>query len=94
VPYHRFAELIGLKGIFCDHPDHVADCWDEALSSHIPVAIEFKTDPEVPPLPAHISFEQAKHLARTLIEGDPNEGALIKGTIRQAFSELLPHDKE
>lgn len=32
VPYHRFAELIGLKGIFVDDPNRLAAAWDEALS--------------------------------------------------------------
>jgi pyruvate dehydrogenase (quinone) len=94
VPYHRFAELIGLKGIFCDDPDRVAAAWDEALACDRPVVIEFKTDPEVPPLPAHITFEQAKHFARTLLKGDPDEAALIKGAARQVLSGVLPHDDE
>ena len=93
VPYHRFAELIGLKGLYCDDPHHVADCWKEALASEIPVVLEFKTDPEVPPLPAHISFEQAKHFMQTLLHGDPDEAALIKGTARQVFSGVLPRDE-
>ena len=49
VPYHKFAELIGLKGIYVDNPDRVAHAWEEALAADRPVVIEFKTDPEVPP---------------------------------------------
>jgi pyruvate dehydrogenase (quinone) len=94
VPYHRFAELIGLHGIFCDHPDHVAQAWDEALSSKVPTVIEFKTDPEVPPLPAHVSFEQAKHFMQTLLQGDPDEAALIKGSARQVLADVLPRKPE
>jgi pyruvate dehydrogenase (quinone) len=94
VPYHRFAELIGLKGIFCDDPDQVATAWSEALAADRPVVLEFKTDPEVPPLPAHISFEQAKNFAHTLLKGDPNEAALIKGAVRQVLSGVAPHDKD
>ena len=32
VPYHRFAELIGLRGIYVDDPDQLASAWDEALA--------------------------------------------------------------
>jgi pyruvate dehydrogenase (quinone) len=92
VPYHRFAELIGLKGIFCDKAEDVGRCWDEALASQTPVVIEFKTDPEVPPLPAHISFEQAKKFMGVLLHGDPDEAALIKGAARQVLANVLPHD--
>jgi pyruvate dehydrogenase (quinone) len=94
VPYHKFAELIGLRGIFCDEPDQVGAAWDEALASERPVVLEFKTDPEVPPLPSHISLENAKRFATTIIKGDPREGAMIAGAARQALSGLLPGDKE
>ena len=36
VPYHRFAELIGLEGIFVDDPDAVGDAWDRALARAAP----------------------------------------------------------
>jgi pyruvate dehydrogenase (quinone) len=93
VPYHRFGELIGMNGIFCDKADAVGAAWKEALASDRPVVLEFKTDPEVPPLPPHITFEQAKHLMQTLVAGDPSEGALVKGSARQVLSNLLHHDK-
>ena len=59
-PYARYAELIGLKGIRVDSPDAVGPAWDEALAAGQPVLIEAITDPEVPPLPPHIRFEQAQ----------------------------------
>jgi pyruvate dehydrogenase (quinone) len=94
VPYHKFAQLIGLEGIFCDDPDQIGAAWDQALASERPVVLEFKTDPEVPPLPSHISLENAKRFATTIIKGDPREGAMIAGAARQALSDLLPGDKE
>ena len=33
--------------------------------------LDVVTDPEVPPLPPHIRFEQAKGFARALLHGDP-----------------------
>ena len=92
VPYHRFAELIGLRGIFCDDPDRVAMAWEEALACDRPVVLEFKTDPEVPPLPSHISFEQARKFATTILKGDPQEAGMIKGAVRQVLSSILPGD--
>ena len=90
VPYHRFAELIGLKGIFVDRPNAVGAAWDEALAADRPVVLEFKTDPEVPPLPPHITLKQAKNFAHALLKGDPNEGSVIRGTARQLLSKLFP----
>ena len=93
LPYHRFAELIGMKGIYCDHPDQVAGAWREALASDRPVILEFRTDPEVPPLPAHITMEQARSFMSTILKGDPKEAAMLAGVARQVFSGVLPGDK-
>ena len=60
VPYHRFAESIGLRGIYVDSPDRLGSAWDEALAADRPVVLEVKTDPNVSPLPPHITLDQAK----------------------------------
>lgn len=94
VPYHRFAQLIGLKGIFCNSAEQVGAAWQEALAADTPVVLEFKTDPEVPPLPSHISFEQARQFFTTVVEGDPHEGSMLAGVARQVLSAILPGDKK
>jgi pyruvate dehydrogenase (quinone) len=94
VPYHQFAELIGLKGIYCAEPDCVAAVWEEALECDRPVVLEFKTDPEVPPIPPHITLKSAKNFMSTMLSGDPNQGAMIAGTMRQQLSGILPESKK
>jgi pyruvate dehydrogenase (quinone) len=94
VPYHRFAELIGLMGIYVDDPEQLGAAWDEALAAARPVVIEVKTDPDVPPLPPHITLVQARHFAHTLMEGDPDEGGVLANTARQVLSSVLPGKKE
>jgi pyruvate dehydrogenase (quinone) len=90
VPYHRFAELIGLRGIFVDTPDRLAGAWDEALSSDRPVVLEVRTDPNVPPLPSHITLDQAKAFTSSLIKGDPEEGSMFIDTAKEVLSGMLP----
>jgi pyruvate dehydrogenase (quinone) len=94
VPYHRFAELIGLKGLFVDDPEMLGAAWDDALSAGRPVLIEVKSDPEVPPLPPHVTLEQARHFARTLMEGDPHERRVIANTAKQIMASVLPGGKD
>jgi len=94
VPYHRFAELIGLKGIFVDKPDALGHAWDEALAADRPVVLEVKTDPEVPPLPPHITLQQAKHFVHAMVKGDPAERGMITGAARQFLSKLLPRKRK
>jgi pyruvate dehydrogenase (quinone) len=94
VPYHKFADLIGLKGIYIDRPDAVAPAWEEALRADRPVLLEFKTDPEVAPLPPHITLAQAKHFASALLQVDPDESSIIANTARQLMADFLPAKKD
>jgi pyruvate dehydrogenase (quinone) len=90
VPYHRFGELIGLRGIYVDNPDRLAGAWEEALSADRPVVLEVKTDPNVPPLPPHITLAQAKAFTSTLVKGDPEEGSMLVDTAKEVLSSVLP----
>ncbi|WP_343620706.1 thiamine pyrophosphate-requiring protein [Ralstonia sp.] len=94
VPYHRFAELIGLKGIYVDNPDQLAGAWDEALDADRPVVLEVKTDPDVPPLPPHVTLQQARNFATALAYGDPDASGVLRGTARQVLSALFPVHRE
>ncbi len=89
-PYARYAELLGLKGIRVDKPEQIGTAWDEALASDRPVIYEAVTDPEVPPLPPHITLEQAKALSSALLSGDPEAGRIIKQAFTQKVQEFLP----
>ncbi len=93
VSYSRFAELIGLRGIYVDSPRLVASAWEQALASDVPVVLEVKTDPEVPPLPPHITLQQAKNFTLALMKGDPDEESVIKGAARQVLESILPGKK-
>ena len=86
VPYARYAELLGLRGISCEKPDQVGPAWDEALSSDVPVVLEFKTDPEIPPLPPHIMKSQAIESAKAALH-DPQRMGLAAHGFRQKLAE-------
>jgi pyruvate dehydrogenase (quinone) len=90
VPYHRFAELIGLRGLYADDDEKLGGLWDEALASDRPVVLEVKSDPNVPPLPPHVTLAQAKAFASTLFEGDPDEGSVLVETAKQVLGVVLP----
>ena len=63
---------------------------DRAFAAERPVLIEFHTDPDVPPLPPHITWEQARAYMTALAKGDPDEGGIIRNTLRQALAGILP----
>ncbi len=81
-PYARYAEMLGFRGIRVDSPEAVADAWREAFAADRPVLIEFVADPNVPPLPPHIEFEQARHFLGAL-RSDPDRWAMIKQSAKQ-----------
>ncbi len=89
-PYAKYAELLGFKGIVVDDPEKLGAAWDEALSADRPVLLEAKTDPNIPPLPPHITLKHAKAFASTLLKGDPDEFKVIAKSMRQLARELLP----
>lgn len=90
VSYSRFAEMIGLRGIYVEDPETLRSAWQKALASDVPVVLEVKTDPEVPPLPPHITLQQARNFSLALAKGDPDEVGVIRGTARQVMESILP----
>jgi pyruvate dehydrogenase (quinone) len=91
-PYHKYAELIGLKGIYCDNAEQISAAWKEALHADRPVIIEFKADPNVPPLPPHITLKDAKNFM-TMMRNEPELGSVIKNSAKELLANVL-HRKE
>jgi pyruvate dehydrogenase (quinone) len=87
-PFARYAELLGLKGIRVASPEEVEEGWEEALAAEKPVVYEAITDPEVPPLPPHIRFEQAKSMAQALLTGEPNRIQIMKQALKGKLQEF------
>jgi pyruvate dehydrogenase (quinone) len=91
-PYARYGELLGFKGIRVDDPADLGRAWEEAFAADRPVVLEVIADPDVPPLPPHISWAQAKAYMTALAKGDPDEGGIIKQSLRQVLAGVLPHN--
>ncbi len=87
--YAGYARLLGLHAERVESHVAIGDAWDRALAAGRPALIEFVTDPEVPPLPPHISFEQVRELAHTLVAGDPAAPRFMRQSLRGKLAELL-----
>jgi pyruvate dehydrogenase (quinone) len=88
VRYSKFAELIGLKGIYVEDPKDLGDAWEEALSANAPVVLEVKTDREIAPLPPHISLKEARQFMFSMTK-DEDAGHVIADTARQVINKVL-----
>ena len=84
--YAGYARLIGLHGISVEQPDQLGAAWEQALAADRPVVLDVHTDPDVPPLPPHITFKQAKEYASALLGGDPDTMDIVKASIKQILS--------
>lgn len=89
--YARYAEILNLRGIRVESPDEIGPAWDEALGADRPVVIDAVTDPNVPPLPPHIKFEQAKAFLTSMVKGDANTRGMIRQSFHQVIDSWLPH---
>jgi pyruvate dehydrogenase (quinone) len=89
-PYAEYARLLGLGGIRVDHPDAIGPAWDRALAADRPTVVEMVTDPNVPPLPPHITFDQAKAYLSALINRDPDSIRMVTASAKEWWDGVFP----
>jgi pyruvate dehydrogenase (quinone) len=87
--YAAFARTLGLKGIRVSRPEEIQPAWDEALASDRPVVVDALVDPEEPPLPPHITLEQARKFARSLLH-EPDRVEIAREALREKAREFIP----
>lgn len=89
VSYADLATAMGIRSITVDDPDRIGAAWDEALGADEPVLLDVHTDPEVPPIPPHVTYEQMKATAEAVVKGDPNGWRMFAEIAKNKAAELL-----
>jgi pyruvate dehydrogenase (quinone) len=92
-PYADYAKSLGLDGVRVSDPEALGAAWDRALASDRPFVFEAMTDPDVPPLPPHISLEQAKNFTSSVVKRDVDALGFLKETVKQVTARYLPTRK-
>ena len=90
VDYARFAASLDLLAIHVDKPEDVGPAWDRAFAADRPTVLDVRTDPNVPPIPPHATFEQIKDAAEAMLKGDENALGVIRTGLKQKLQEFLP----
>jgi pyruvate dehydrogenase (quinone) len=90
VPYAEFARSIGLVGLRVEDPEQIGSAWDKALAADRPFVLDMVTDPNVPPIPPHITLEQARHFMGALVKGDTETRNVLVNTARGLVGAILP----
>ena len=89
VDYAAYAESLGLAALRIDDPAEVERGWERAFAMERPVVLDVLTDKNVPPLPAHVTFEQAKNVAASVLRGDPDARRIVGNSARAVASRLF-----
>jgi pyruvate dehydrogenase (quinone) len=90
VQYAAFARSLGLTGIRVEKPEDVEAGWRAALEADGPAVVEFLTDPAVPPVPPHATWEQMEATAASILKGDADRGSVVKQGFKAKMQEFLP----
>jgi pyruvate dehydrogenase (quinone) len=92
--YMGYAQSLGLEGVTMKTPDDIVPGWEAALAARRPVVVDAHTDPEVPPLPLHITVKQAMSYAKSIAKGDPEAWDMIKQSAKDMVeSYVAPKEK-
>ena len=94
VDYAAFAASLGLQAINVDKPDQLGPAWDSALAAGRPTVLDVRCDPNVPPIPPHATFEQAKDAAAALLKGDSDRRGILVEGMKTKIQEFLPHSSK
>lgn len=92
--YADYAKQLGLVGVEVKTPDAVGPAWDEALSADRPVVLDVHTDPDVAPLPPHISFNQARQYLHSILAGEADSPGHVVQAVKGAVQSWLPGSGE
>jgi pyruvate dehydrogenase (quinone) len=89
VSYADIARTMGLTAIAVDDPDAVGPAWEQALAADEPVLLDVRTDPEVPPIPPHVTYDEMKSMAESVLKGDPNGWHVVGEIAKNKAAELF-----
>jgi pyruvate dehydrogenase (quinone) len=82
-PYADYARSLGLGGVRVDTPEAIVPAIEQALRADRPVLVEVVADPNVPPLPPHVSAKQARTFVKALLHRDPEAVGVLSATAKE-----------
>ncbi|MGV0870664.1 thiamine pyrophosphate-requiring protein [Mycolicibacterium sp. XJ879] len=91
VDYAAFAAGLGLNAMVIKDPEELPDAWRDALSADRPTVLDVFTDPDMPPIPPHAEWDQAKAAATAVLKGDEDRWGFIVTGLKTKAQEFMPH---
>ena len=73
--YATFAIANGAPGIKVDHPGDLRSAIGEALAHPGPAIVDVNVNPDEPPLPGRVEYQQVRKFAQAFLKGQPRRAA-------------------
>ena len=89
IDFAMVARACGGEGFTIEDPADCGRVLDRALASDGPVIVEAVVDPFEPPLPAHVTVEQAAKFAESLLRGRKDSAEILKTITEDRIKELV-----
>ena len=83
-----WAQACGGKGIRVDKADELEDAIAEALSYAGPALVDVTVNPDEPPMPPKVQYEQAKGFVKSFLAGQPRKSTIASTLFRDKITEL------
>jgi pyruvate dehydrogenase (quinone) len=93
VDFAGFAASLGLNAMAIKDADELGDAWRNALSADRPTVLDVYTDPDMPPIPPHATWDQFKAATAAVLSGDEDRVGFVKVGLKTKAQEFLPHRK-
>jgi pyruvate dehydrogenase (quinone) len=87
--FSAWARGCGAYGAKVGKPGDVAPAIREALAHPGPALVDVDVNPNEPPMPGKITYEQAKHFTEAFLRGQPHKAATMTTVARDKISQLF-----
>ncbi|MCW2661443.1 MAG: thiamine pyrophosphate protein [Mycobacterium sp.] len=91
VDFAGFAASLGLNAMAIKDADELGNAWRNALSADRPTVLDVYTDPDMPPIPPHATWDQFKAATAAVLSGDEDRVGFVKVGLKTKAQEFLPH---
>ncbi|HEV2450433.1 MAG TPA: thiamine pyrophosphate-binding protein [Streptosporangiaceae bacterium] len=88
VNFASFAEANGALGLKVDEPSAVRDAVRQMLDHPGPALLDVNVNPDEPPMPGKIEYEQAKKFAEAFLRGQPRRATIATTLFKDKISQL------
>jgi len=88
VDYSAFATADGAYGVKVRQPGDVRSAVQWALSHDGPALADVDVNPDKPPMPGKVEYEQAKNFAEAFLKGQPHKSTMATTLFKDKVQQL------